>query len=131
MNVDYTPDPETIAQAEEDYSPPSPVGVVVCGPVQTREVPAAGYPGYRTESVGPTVGVRLLALEPRRKYAVVTCLTSDLWISSSQAGAQMGAGGAKRIPAMVPYPINHLHELWACTVSGTHDVGVETVNWSE
>jgi hypothetical protein len=81
--------------------------------------------------VGATVGVRLLALEGRRKYAVLYCLTSDLWISNSQAGAQSGAGGAMRIPAAVPYTIGHMHEVWACTVSGTADVGVETVNWSE
>lgn len=131
MNVDITPDPGQIVQAEEEYDPTRPINVQVCGPVQTRELPAAGLPGYRTESVGASVGVRLLALEPRRKYAVIYSLTSDLWISTSQAGAQAGAGGGMRIPAAVPYTIGHLHEVWACTVSGTADVGVETVNWSE
>lgn len=124
-----TADPEEIGQ-EEQYAA-KPVDVLVCGPVGTRELPALGYPGYKTDSAGPAVGIKLLSMEPRRKYAVIYCLTSDLWISSSQAGAQAGAGGAMRIPAAVPYTINHAHELWACTVSGTADVGVETVNWTE
>lgn len=129
MNI--TPDPEEIVQYEAPDEPARPVDVNVRGPVQTRELPAGGYPGYRTESVGPTVGVRLLALEPRRKYAVINSLTSDLWISNSQAGAQAGAGGGMRIAAALPYTIGHMHEVWAVTVSGTADVGVETVNWSE
>jgi hypothetical protein len=129
--MNQSPDPDEIMQDEEPYGQTRPIEVTVCGPTQVRELPAAGYPGYRTESVGATVGVRLLSLEARRKYAVLYCLDSDLWISSSQAGAQSGAGGAMRIPAAVPYTIGHMHEVWACTVSGTADVGVETVNWSE
>lgn len=124
-------DPETIVQSEDDYEMPI-VKVSVCGPVQTREVPAAGYPGYFTASdVGTSVGVRLLALEPRRKYATIIALDQDVWISSSQAGAQAGAGGAMRIPAVVPFVIGHMHEVWACAVSGTTSISIETVNWSE
>lgn len=130
MNV--TPDPEEIVQAEEEEFPARPIAVSVCGPTEVREVPAAGHPGYRTEtSVGTAVGVRLLTLEPRRKYATIIGLNSDLWISTSQAGAQAGAGGAMRIPAVVPYVIGHMHEVWACAVDGTTDISVETVNWSE
>jgi len=130
--VNITPEPEEIVQAEEPYDPTRPINVAVCGPVQTREVPAAGYPGYKTESgVTATFGVKALALEPRRKYATITALTQDIWISSSQAGAQAGAGGAMRWPAVVPYVVQHMHEVWVCSVTGTTDVSVETVNWSE
>lgn len=129
MNI--SPDPDEIVQHEPATESLRPVDVTVSGPVGTRSLPAAGTPGYRTESVGASVGVRLLTLEPRRQYAVILCLTSDLWISNSQGGAQAAQGGAMRIPAAVPYTIGHMHELWACTVSGTADVGVETVNWSE
>lgn len=130
MNI--TPDPEDIVQAEEEAYDTKPVAVSVCGPVETREVPAAGYPGYFTASaVGATVGVRLLGMEPRRKHATLIAQDQDIWISSSQAGAQSGAGGAMRIPAVVPYVIDHLHEVWACAVTGTTDVSVATVNWSQ
>jgi hypothetical protein len=129
--VNITPDPGEIVQEESEEYTARPVDVSVCGPVQTRELPAGGYPGYGTTVVGASVGVRLLSLEPRRKYATLVCVDSDLWISSSQAGAQSGASGAMRIPALVPYVVGHMHEVWACTVSGTANVGFETVNWSE
>jgi hypothetical protein len=131
MNVDVTPEPEDIVQNEAPYGG-VPIDVKVCNPVQTREVPAAGHPGYFTaQAIGAAVGVRLLALEPRRKYATIIAQSQDVWISSSQAGAQAGAGGAMRIPAVVPYVIGHMHEVWVCSVTGTTDVSVETVNWSE
>jgi hypothetical protein len=130
MNI--TPDPEEIVQYEPDNDTTRPIPVAVEGPVQTRELPAAGYPGYKTESnVTTALGVKLLAMEPRRKYATVLALTQDVWISTSQAGAQSGAGGAMRWPALVPYVVGHLHEVWVCSVTGTTDVSVETVNWSE
>jgi hypothetical protein len=130
MNI--TPDPEEIVQTEESYDAARPINVSVCGPVQTRELPALGYPGYKTESgVTATLGIKALALEPRRKYATITALSQDIWISSSQAGAQAGAGGAMRWPAVIPYVVQHAHEVWVCAVTGTTDVSVETVNWSE
>jgi hypothetical protein len=128
MNI--TPDPEEIVQAEDDYGA-RPIQVEVCGPTEVRELPASGYPGYKTDVVGTAVAVRILAMEPRRKYATLLASDGDLWISSTQAGAQAGAGGAMRIPAVVPYVIGHVHEVWACAVSGTTSVGVESVNWSE
>lgn len=132
MNVDITPDPSEIVQAEEPYDSTRPINVTVCGPVETREVPGVGNPGYKTDSaVSATVAVKLLALEPRRKYATIIAQDQDIWISTSQAGAQSGGAGAMRIPAVVPYVIGHAHEVWACAVSGTTDISVETVNWSE
>lgn len=125
-----TAEPDEIGQEEQHYQT-KPVDVTVCGPVGTRELPALGYPGYRTEQANATVGVRLLSIEPRRKNAVIICLSSDLWLSSSQAGAQAGSGGGLRWPAAVPYVADDAHELWVCTVSGTADVGVKTSNWTE
>lgn len=131
MNI--TPDPDEVVQAEEPYEPKTgPIEVTVCGPAETRELPALGYPGYKTEqAVGTTVAVKLLAMEPRRKYATLIAQTQDIYISSTQAGAQAGASGAMRIPAVVPYVIGHAHEVWACAVASTTDIGVESVNWSE
>lgn len=132
MNIDVTPDPDDIVQAEEDDYNSRPIPVSVCGPTEVRELPASGYPGYQTVSaVGTAVAVRLLALEPRRKYATLIAQDQDVWIASSQAGAQAGAGGGMRIPAVLPYVIGHMHEVWACAVAGTTDISVETVNWSE
>jgi hypothetical protein len=131
--VNVSPDPDEIVQDEDDYAPgePAPIKVTVCGPTEVRELPAAGHPGYKTEQVGTAVGVKLLAMEPRRKYATLISNDGDLWISSTQAGAQAGAGGAMRIPAVVPYVIGHMHEVWACAVDVETSVGVESVNWSE
>lgn len=131
MNVDVTPEPDEIVQSEAEYEARV-VDVRVCGPVQTRELPALAHPGYFTASaVGTAVGVRLLALEPRRKSATILPLDQDVWISSSQAGAQAGAGGAMLLPAGTLFPISHMHEVWACAATATTDVSVETVNWSE
>lgn len=131
MNI--SPEPDEIVQHDPDGGSLHPIDVTVTGPVNTRDLPAAGYPGYKTvTNVGASVGVQLLAgPEPRRQGAVIYCLTSDLWISTSQAGAQSGSSGAMRIAAAIPYPVRHIHEVWACTVSGTADVGVETTNWTE
>lgn len=130
MNI--TPDPDEIVQDEPYDDSVKPIGVSVCGPVETREVPAAGYPGYRTEvAVDAIVGRRALTTEPRRKYATITGLTQDLWISTSQGGVLAGAGGAMRWPAVVPYVVGHMHEVWVASVASTTDVSIETVNWSE
>jgi hypothetical protein len=130
-----TPHPDEIVQDEEQHyvnAAPAPVATCVVGPVNTRELPAAGYPGYKTESgVTSTLGVRVLSMEPRRQGALIVALSQDIWISSSQAGAQAGAGGAMRWPALVPYVVRHMHEVWVCAVASTTDVSVETVNWSE
>ena len=131
MNV--SPDPDEIVQDEDPYEvgEPRPVAVTVCGPTEVRELPAAGHPGYKTDTVGTAVGVRLLSLEPRRKYATVVSWDSDLWLSSSQAGAQARAGGAMRWPAAVPYVVGHMHEVWAVAEDATTPVSVESVYWSE
>lgn len=132
MNLDLTPDPDQIVQAEEPYDPARPINVTVCGPVQTRELPAMAPPGYKTDQdIGTSLGVKILPMDPRRKYATIIAQDQDLWISSSQAGAQAGAAGSMRIPAVVPYVIGHIHEVWACAVESTTDVSTESVYWSE
>lgn len=131
MNIDLTPDPDEIVQAEEEYDPVRPIGVTVCGPTETRELPAVRA-GYKTEqAVGTAVAVKLLPFEPRRKVAYLIAQSQDIWISGSQAGAQSGASGAMRIPAVVPYPVGHLDEVWACSVASTTDISVESDYWSE
>ena len=130
--IDITPDPAEIVQAEEDPYETRPVAVSVCGPTEVRELPALAPPGYRTEqAVGTAVAVRLFGMEPRRQYGVLIAQDQDVWISTSQSGAQMGAAGAMRIPALVPYTVRHVHEVWVCAVEGTTDIGVESVYWSQ
>lgn len=132
MNLDLTPDPDEIVQAEEPYDPARPIGVTVCGPVQTRELPALAPPGYKTDqAIGTALGVKVLPMDPRRKQATIIAQSQDIWISSSQAGAQSGASGAMRIPAVLPYVITHAHEVWVCAVSSTTDVSAESIYWSE
>lgn len=130
MNIEVTSDPEEIVQAEEDTSA-APVTVAVCGPVETRELPARQV-GYKTEqSVGAAVAVRLLPFEPRRKGALICATAQDIWLSGTQAGAMAGAAGAIRVPAVVPWAVDHLEEVWACAVTGTTDIGVQSSYWSE
>jgi hypothetical protein len=131
VNVDVTPDPEEIVQAEEEYGGGAPVKVVVCGPTETRELPAVRA-GYKTDQgITAAVAVKVLPFEPRRKEAFLVALDQDIWLSGSQAGAQSGAAGAMRIPAVVPWRIGHLDEVWVCAVTGTTDVGVQADYWSE
>lgn len=124
-------DAEDVVQAEETYDPTRPINVTVCGPTEVRELPAVRS-GYRTEqAVGTAVAVRLLGFEPKRKTATIVALSQDIYISNSQAGAQTGAAGAARLPAVVPFPIGHLDELWACAVSGSTDISIVTEYWTE
>lgn len=130
MSIDLTPDPDEIVQEEYDDGS-RPISVTVCGPAQTRELPAARV-GYRTEqAVTATIGVRLVPMEPRRKEAFLIAQSADVWISGSQAGVQAGAAAAMRIPALVPWRIGHLDEVWVCAVAGTTDVGIQCDYWSE
>lgn len=130
--IDITPDPDEIVQAEAETYDTRPIAVSICGPTEVRELPAQGYPGYQTlMGVGTAVGRRVLALEPRRQYAVLIAYDQDIYVSTTQAGAQAGAAGAMRWPALVPLTIRHTHELWVCAVQGTTDVGVESVYWSQ
>ncbi|MFB6976930.1 hypothetical protein ACFWBG_34710 [Nocardia salmonicida] len=129
MNI--TPDPDEIVQEEAEPYETRPVAVSVCGPTEVRELPASGYPGYKTDTATAAVAVRVLALEPRRQYATLIAQDQDVWISSTQAGAQSGAAGAMRIPAVLPYVVRHTHELWVCAVTGSTAVGVESVYWSQ
>ncbi|MFJ6530882.1 hypothetical protein ACIQMZ_37250 [Streptomyces longwoodensis] len=130
MNIETTPEPDDVVQAEY-IEATRPVDVVVRGPVQTRELPAKGA-GYKTDqAVGTSVAVKVLPLEPRRKSAIIIPVSQDVWISASQAGAQSGAAGAMRWPAAVPYVVDHMEEVWVCAVTGTTDVGSESRMWSE
>lgn len=129
--IDLTPEPEEIVQAEPEPLPVVPIATTVCGPVETRELPAVRA-GYATaQGVGTQVAVRLLPVEPRRKAAVIIAQDQDIWISGTQAGAQMGAAAAVRVPAVVPFVIDHLDEVWACAVQSSTDISVMATYWSE
>jgi hypothetical protein len=131
VSLDLTPEPEEIVQAEDADHPLQPFPVYTCAPVQTRELPGIRA-GYATETgVTTSFGVRLLTMEPRRKSAVILATTQDIWISSSQAGAQSGAAGAFRVPKGLPFTIDHLDQVWCTSTTDTTDVSVLTTYWSE
>lgn len=131
MNISTDADPADIVQAEESYDPTRPINVAVCGPTEVRELPAVRA-GYKTDqAVSATLAIKLLPFEPRRKSAVLIALTQDMFISGTQAGAMSGASGALRVPALVPWPISNLDEVWACAVTGTTDIGCQAEYWSE
>lgn len=132
MNIDVTPEPDEIVQAEEYADARSgPIEVTVCGPTEVRELPAVRA-GYKTDQgITTTAAVKLLPFEPRRKEGLIIAQSEDLWISGTQAGAQGGAASAMRWPALVPYVVTHLDEVWACAVESTTDVGVSSTYWSE
>lgn len=131
MNISTDADPSDIVQEEPPHDPTRPINVSVVGPTEVRELPAVRA-GYRTEqNVTAAIAVKLLPFEPRRKSAVLIALTQDMFISGSQAGAMSGASGALRVPALVPWVISNLDEVWACSVTGTTDIGVQAEYWSE
>lgn len=131
MSIDLIPEPDEIVQAEDCGCELTTIPVKVKQVVETREMPGIRA-GYKTESdVSSTVAVRLLSLEPRRKSAVIMASDQDIWISSSQAGAQAGASSSFRISAVVPFTIDHMDEVWACAVTGTTDISVMSTIWSE
>jgi hypothetical protein len=129
--MNLTPEPEEIVQSEEDVTPLQPLPTYVCGPVETRELPGVRV-GYKTEpNVTTSLGIRLLQLEPRRKSATIIAADQAIWVATSQAGAQSGAAGAMRIPVDTPLVVDHMDEVWACSVTGTATVGVASTYWSE
>ncbi len=133
MDIDLTPEPDEVVQSETVYiaSGDRPVSVKVCNPVQVRELPAVRVAYQTISAVGTTVGVRLLPFEPRRKSAVIMATDQDVWISSSQSGAQVGASGSAKIPVNVALTIDHLEDVWVCSVTSTTDISVITAYWSE
>ena len=129
--MDMHADPEDVVQAEDYTEGTRPVDVSVCGQVETRELPAVRA-GYRTESaVGTAVGVKILAFEPRRKSAVIIAQSQDIYVGISQAGVQAGTSGAARLPALVPFVVTHLDEVWAISVASTTDISVLAEYWTE
>jgi len=131
-DIDLTPEPEEIVQAEDhDDRNYSPVKVAVCGPTEVRELPAirAGY--FTALGVSPTTAVQLLAFEPRRKSAVILSKDKAIWLAATQSGAQLGASSAFYVPASTPFTIEHLDQVWACATEETTDISVMTNFWSE
>lgn len=129
-DIDLTPDPEEIVQGEAESFDTIPIAVKICGPVESRELPAIRA-GYATETGVGSIAVRLLPFEPRRKSATIVAPDQDIWISNSQAGAQMGAAASFRVPAATLFEITHLDAVWACAVTDTTDVSVMSTYWSQ
>lgn len=129
MSIDTTPDPEDIVQVEEPVPAMTPIPVTVEGQVKAREVPAVRA-SYATETVSTDIAARLMPFEPRRKSALIVS-AADVWISDSQAGAQMGASTSFKLAAGSLLRIGHMDEVWACAVTGTADVSVMALFWSE
>lgn len=130
-HVDMTHDPAEIVQADEPTLPMQPIPVGVTGVVDTREMPGR-LPGYRTEpGVTSSFGVRLLTLEPRRKETIIIPVTTDVWLSATQAGAQVGSAGSIRVPVGAMFPVRHIEEVWACSTGAATDISIATVFWSE
>lgn len=129
MDHDVTPEPDTIVQAEEDDYKLQPIPTYVCGPVETREVPAK-QGGYTTYQGTGASGIQALPFEPRRKSATIVGLDADVWIGASQQAVLAGGFGAFRAPAGVPITINHMDAVWVAPVTGTSDISVMTSFWS-
>jgi hypothetical protein len=127
-NVDVTPAPAEVVQAEPDYKL-QPIPTYVEGSVETRELPAkqGGYTTYMDLGLS---GTQILPFEPRRKSATIIA-TDVAWIGASQQSVMAGGFGAFLMPAGVPITIGHMDEVWAAPVAGTTDVSVMTTFWSE
>lgn len=125
---DVTPSLEEIAQVEEEFTL-QPIPTYVCGPVETRELPAkqGGYTSHMDIGMN---GTQALPYEPRRKRALILC-TDVTWIGASQQSVIAGGLSAFLAPAGLPITVDHMGEVWVAPVAGTTDVSVMTSYWSE
>lgn len=117
-------DPADVLQETEDYDVKA-VPVCIDEPVRTQELPARSGACYQAQV--DTTGLRILGRDPRRKSATIIAISQDLRLGTTQANALNGA----RIPAVVPFVISHIDEVWAATLTGTTEVSVITEQWAD
>lgn len=121
--VDFDQEPDDVLQ-ETGYDVKA-VPVCVEEPVRTQELPARSGACYQAQV--DTTGARILGRDPRRKSATIIGISQDLRLGTTQANALAGA----RIPAVVPFVISHIDEVWAATLTGTTEVSVITEQWAD
>ncbi len=120
--------PGDVLQEQHDqdaYNTPA-IPVCIDDPVRTQELPARSGAFYTVGSVG-TGDAKNLARDPRRKHATVIGLTEDILLGSTQANARQGA----RVPAVVPFVITAIDEVWAASAEATTDISVITEQWAD
>ncbi|MCA1839936.1 MAG: hypothetical protein LC723_06355 [Actinobacteria bacterium] len=121
---DMAPDLGEVQQVED----PSVhlVPVEVCGPIEARELPTKRL-SARTVPVGTSAGVKLLSVDPRRKFATIIGRTQDLRIGATQSEAQMTGAW---LPGVVPLQVTTVAELWAIGDGASTDVSVIEEYWA-
>lgn len=122
---EFDQDPGDVLQEQEDRLTVIPVEVTE--PVRSIALPGKRTTFYTVSDVTATTGVQLLGRDPRRKHATIIGLAQDVILGSTQSNALNGA----RIPAVVPFVISSMDEVWAVAVTSTTDISVIVEFWSE
>lgn len=123
--VDFDQEPEDILQETDGAYDIKAVPVCVEDSVRVQELPARSGACYST--VVDTTGGRILGRDPRRKSATILAITEDVRLGTTQANAINGA----RVPAVVPFVISHIDEVWAASVQNTTEVSIITEQWAD
>jgi hypothetical protein len=118
------PDLDDVLQVEDVDTHVIPVKVGE--PVETRELPSKRF-SARTVPVGTAAGSKLLANDPRRKFATIIAKTQDIRIGSTQAEAQLSGAW---VPGIVPFLITSVAEIWAIGDGASTDVSVIEEYWA-
>lgn len=100
--------------------------VKVCEPTETRELPSKRVGPHMT-NVGATVGVKLIADDPRRKRVTIIAREQDILIGATQAQAQLAGAW---VPSGTPVQLDTRAELWALSVTETTDISIIEEYWA-
>lgn len=121
---DMEPSLNEVQQVEEPEGYVLPVKI--CEPTEVRELPSKRI-GPHTVTVGATVGVKLIADDPRRKRVTLIARTQDINIGSTQAQSQLAGAW---VPSEIPVVFDTRAELWAISITETTDVSVIEEYWA-
>lgn len=121
---DMQADLDDVLQVEDVDSHVIPVKVNEA--VETRELPTKRI-ATRTVSVIQAAGTKLLSADPRRKFATIIGKSQDIKLGANQAQAKLNGAW---VPAVVPFVITSVSEVWAIGDGADTDVSVIEEYWA-
>jgi len=127
-NLDLTPDPADIVQAEGPETDP-PVRTCVEGHVRTQELPRQSS-GMRGVTVSVGAAVRLVSADPTRAVARLTPYDGDILMAGSKQEVEGGAPAPYAMGTTVV--LTAADEVWAMAtiMEGATVVSVAQERWA-
>jgi hypothetical protein len=127
-DVDMTPDPSDIVQAEYDPNETTPaVHVCVEGHVRTQELPRVSA-GIRGVPCSPDAAVRLLSADPTRAVARLIPYAGDILIGGSKQECEGGQPAPLAVGTVLE--VTAADEVWAVAMTDATTVLVVQERWS-